>query len=249
MKALHIGASGMSAQQTRIDNVANNLANVNTTAYKKSRATFQDVYYQQLAGGARGVRADLGGGTRLTGLVKDHSSGTLQQTGDPLHVGLAGPGLLQLEDAQGRAVYTRDGSLRVDADGTLRSATGLPVAGDILIPEDTRSLQIEVDGTISAVLDGDDQPFVLGQLMIAQFTNVAGLRALGNNHFEATTQSGEALLDDGETQVRQGHLETSNVDAAEELIGLVAAQRAYELNSKVIQTADEALQIAANLKR
>lgn len=249
MKALQIAASGMSAQQTRIDTVANNLANVNTTSFKKSRTAFQDVYYQELAGGARGSRADLGGGTRLSGLVKDHSAGAMEQTGDPLHVALAGPGYLQLTDANGSPVYTRDGTLRIDADGLLRSTNGLPVAGDIVVPEDTRELTIDIDGTVSAMLDGDDQPFVLGQLEIFQFTNPAGLKSLGNNAYASTGQSGLAVFDDGRTEVRQGHLEGSNVDVADELIHLVTAQRAYELNSKVIQAADEALQIAANLKR
>lgn len=249
MKALQIAASGMSAQQTRIDTVANNLANVNTTSFKKSRTAFQDVYYQELAGGARGARAELGGGTRLAGLVKDHTSGTLEQTGDPLHIALAGPGYLQLTDAMGSPVYTRDGTLRVDADGLLRSASGLPVAGDIVVPEDTLELTIDIDGTVSALMEGDDQPFVLGQLEVFQFTNPAGLKSLGSNQYAATGQSGVAIFDDGQTEVRQGHLEGSNVDVAEELIDLVTAQRAYELNSKVIQAADEAMQIAANLKR
>jgi len=249
MKALHIAASGMSAQQTQIDTVANNLANVNTTGFKKSRAAFQDVYYQELEGGARGARADLGGGTRLAGLGKDHSAGLMVETGDPLHVALNGPGFLTLEDQQGNAVYTRDGSLRVDADGLLRSAGGLAVSGDILVPPDATSVLIEQDGTVSALVDGDARPLALGQLEIARFRNAQGLRALGGNLYGETAESGEPALDDGETAIRQGILEGSNVDVAEELINLVTSQRAYELNSKVIQAADEAMQIAANLKR
>jgi flagellar basal-body rod protein FlgG len=249
MKALHIAASGMSAQQTQIDTVANNLANVNTTGFKKSRASFQDVYYQELAGGARGARADLGGGTRLAGLAKDHSAGAMKQTNDPLHVALNGPGFLKLEDLQGNAVYTRDGALGVNADGQIVSASGLPVAGDLVIPADATQVLIEVDGTVSVTLDGDDTPLAIGQLEVQRFANPAGLRSLGSNLFAATPESGEAVWDDGETEIRQGQLESSNVDVAEELIHLVTAQRAYELNSKVIQAADEALQIAANLKR
>lgn len=249
MKALQIAATGMNAQQTRIDAVANNLANVNTTSFKKSRASFQDVFYQELGGGARGARADLGGGTQLTGLVKNHGMGTVQQTGNDLHVALAGPGFLRLADPQGQAVYTRDGSLRLDADGTLRSAAGLALAGDIMVPDDTQALQIAADGTVSVTLEGDTQPLSIGQLEVVQFANPAGLQALGGNLYAETTFSGEPMFDDGATTVQQGALESSNVDAAEELIELVAAQRAFELNSKVVQAADEAMQIAANLKR
>ncbi len=250
MKALQIAASGMTAQQTRIDAVANNLANVNTTSFKKSRASFQDVFYQELGGGARGARADLGGGTRLSGLVKNHRRGTIQQTGDPMHIALAGPGFLRLEDPQGNPVYTRDGALRVDADGILRNGTGLPLAGDIVLPDDTQSVVIAPDGTVSVTFEGEETaPLVVGMLEIAQFANPAGLRALGSNLYAPTGQSGRPFLDDGATEVRQGSLEQSNVDAAEELIELVAAQRAFELNSKVVQAADEAMQIAANLKR
>lgn len=249
MKALQIAATGMNAQQTRIDTVANNLANVNTTSFKKSRASFQDVYYQELGGGARGARADLGGGTRLTGLIKNHSMGTIQQTGDPMHIALAGPGFVRLEDPQGLPVYTRDGSLRLDPDGVLRNATGLALSGGVVVPDDTRELKIGPDGTVQVILEGEDDPFTIGQLEVFQFSNPAGLKSLGSNLYAATATSGEAIYDEGETVVQQGHLESSNVDAAEELIELVAAQRAFELNSKVIQAADEAMQIAANLKR
>ena len=249
MRALHVAASGMTAQQTRIDTVANNLANVNTTGFKKGRASFQDVFYEELAGGARGARADLGGGAKLSALVKNHSSGTIEQTSDPMHVALAGPGMLVLEDRQGSPVYTRDGTLRIDADGLLRGASGLPVRGQIVIPEDAEEFQVDVDGTIRVRLAGEDLPSVLGQLELARFVNPGGLKALGSNNFEMTEQSGEAMIDEGETEVRQGYLETSNVDVAEELIQLVTAQRAYELNSKVIQAADEAMQVANNLKR
>ena len=126
---------------------------------------------------------------------------------------------------------------------------GLPVAGDIVIPEDASDLQIDESGTVSVLFEGDTRPMTIGQLEVMQFANPAGLKSLGSNLYAATGQSGDAIFDDGETSIRQGHLEQSNVDAAEELIELVAAQRAFELNSKVVQAADEAMQIAANLKR
>jgi len=251
MRALYVAASGMNAQQTRIDTVANNLANTSTTAFKKSRGAFQDTFYQELATGSRGTRADLGGGVQLAGLEKDHTVGAVRDTGDPLHVALEGPGMITVVGADGRDRYTRDGAFRLDADGQLVTASGLHVAGDILVPEDTEQLIIEPDGTVSAVLAGDEgQATVLGQLEVVTFANPTGLRAEGGNLFSASAESGPPVLDyDAETTLRQGALEGSNVDVAEELIELVMAQRAYELNSKVVQAADEAMQVAAGIRR
>jgi len=251
MRALYVAASGMSAQQTRIDTVANNLANTSTTAFKKSRGAFQDTFYQELATGSRGTRADLGGGVQLAGLEKDHTVGAIRDTGDPLHVALEGPGMLTVVGMDGRDYYTRDGAFRLDSEGQLVTAGGLQVAGDIVVPEDTESLRIAEDGTISAVLAGDEgHETVLGQLEIVGFANPSGLRAEGGNLFSMTPESGDPVMDyDGETRVRQASLEGSNVDVAEELIELVMAQRAYELNSKVVQAADEAMQVASGLRR
>lgn len=249
MRALYVAASGMNAQQTRIDTVANNLANTSTTAFKKSRGAFQDTFYQELATGSRGTRADLGGGVQLAGLEKDHTQGAGVQTNDPLHVKLEGPGMLVVRGIDGNDLYTRDGALRMSSEGQLVTAAGLEVGGDILIPDDTQELQIGVDGTVTAILaDGHDM--ALGQLEIVSFVNPSGLKSEGGNLYSATVESGDAVMDyDGETEVTQGSLETSNVDVAEELIELVMAQRAYELNSKVVQAADEAMQVAASLRR
>ena len=250
MRALYVAASGMTAQQTRIDTVANNLANTSTTAYKRSRGAFQDTFYQELATGSRGTRADLGAGVQLAGLEKDHTAGALRQTNDPLHVALNGPGMIEVEGIDGEPLYTRDGAFRLDADGNLVTAAGLRVAGDIQIPEDTESVVIEPDGTVLGTLRGDTQPTTLGQLEIVSFVNPSGLRSVGGNHYVATPESGDAVPDyDGRTTVMQASLEGSNVDVAEELIELVMAQRAYELNSKVVQAADEAMQVAAGLRR
>lgn len=250
MRALYVAASGMNAQQTRIDTVANNLANTNTTAFKKSRGAFQDTFYQELATGSRGTRADLGGGVQLAGLEKDHAMGAGRETGDPLHVMLQGPGMLRIEGADGQDYYTRDGALRLDADGQVVTAGGLRVGGDIVVPPDTERLTIAADGTVTAMVAGDDRELALGQLEIVSFANPSGLRAEGGNLYSATPESGDAVMDyDGETMVAQGQLESSNVDVAEELIELVMAQRSYELNSKVVQAADEAMQVAAGLRR
>jgi len=250
MRALYVAASGMSAQQTRIDTVANNLANTSTTAFKKSRGAFQDTFYQELATGSRGTRADLGGGVQLAGLEKDHTMGSMRETGNPLDVALEGPGMITVVGVDGRDYYTRDGAFRLDSEGQLVTAAGLHVAGDIVIPEDTETLSIAQDGTVSAVIAGDTQPTVLGQLEIVTFTNPSGLQAEGGNLYSATVSSGDAVLDyDNQTLVNQAQLEGSNVDVAEELIELVMAQRSYELNSKVVQAADEAMQVATNLRR
>jgi flagellar basal-body rod protein FlgG len=250
MRALYVAASGMNAQQTRIDTVANNLANTNTTAFKASRGAFQDTFYQELATGSRGTRADLGGGVQLSGLEKDHAIGAMRQTDDPLHVALDGPGFVAVEAADGQTVYTRDGAFRLDADGNLTNSSGLRVAGDIQIPEDTEQVVIEADGTVLGVMAGDTRPTTLGQLEIVSFANPSGLKAIGGNLYQASPESGDAVPDyDVQTKVVQGNLESSNVDVAEELIELVMAQRSYELNSKVVQAADEAMQTAAALRR
>lgn len=255
MKALYVAASGMSAQQTRIDNIANNLANVNTTAYKRSREAFEDLLYQDLTHGGKAAstsRVELGSGVQLAGLLKDHQQGTLDQTGEPLHVAIEGPGFFALTPPEGDPVYTRDGSFTLDADGRLVSTTGYAVAGDIVIPTDALSVNITEDGTVSAILDGDTGETVLGQLEVVQFVHPSGLRSLGGNLYAETADSGFAEPVDlgvGATKVRQGMLEGSNVDVAEELVQMILAQRAYEMNSKVVQAADEVLQTAANLKR
>lgn len=253
MKALYVAASGMAAQQTRIDNVANNIANVNTTGFKKSREAFQDLFYEELTSGGAGAsqaRVEVGGGVRLAGITKDHGQGALNRTDQPLHLAINGDAFFTLETTEGEPVYTRDGTFRLDSDGLLVNQNGLAVAGDITIPEDVQSLVVESDGTVQAVLAGDSQYTMLGQVELATFTNPAGLEALGGNLFAETPESGEAFVPDAaEAEVLQGYLESSNVDVAEELIHMITAQRAYELNSKVVQAADEVMHTAVNLKR
>lgn len=253
MKALHVAASGMSAQQTQLDTIANNMANVSTTGFKRSQGAFEDLLYQEVTSGGQGEilsRSEVGGGVRLAGLTRDHGMGALKQTGDSLHVAINGEGYLVLEDHNGGQAYTRDGTLMVDGEGTLRHVAGHRVAGDIRVPPDAVSITIAQDGTVSARLREDVDDTVIGQIDIARFANPAGLRSLGGNGFAETPASGQPILGtDGETQLMQGFLEGSNVDVAEELVSLIVAQRAYELNSKVIQAADEAMGVAANLKR
>ena len=258
MRALFAAATGMTAQQNRIDTVANNLANVNTTAYKKSRAVFQDLFYQEMVSSneqnaerASGSTAQLGAGVRTAAIHKDHSGGTVVQTGDALHVAIDGAGYFTVETESGEQVYTRDGSFTQDSDGNLTTAGGLLVGGNINIPQGVNDLEILRDGTVQVVMPEDNDYTVVGQLEVMDFSNRAGLQALGGNLFQETPESGQPIpVETGlDVSVVQGFLETSNVDVSEELIEMIMAQRAYELNSKVIQAADETMQLAASLKR
>ncbi len=254
MRALYTAASGMTAQQTRLDTIANNIANVGTTGFKKSRDAFQDLFYQQLAGGSaadRGSRLELGAGTRIAGIERDQGQGALVATNNPLHVAIQGDAFFTVETPSGDRMYTRDGSFSKDADGYLVTAGGLQVGGDIRIPDDAGALTVDYDGTVHAQIGSGTDDLVLGQLEIARFVNAAGMEARGDNLFLPTLQSGDPIDVDAGTDVQivQGYLEGSNVDVATELIDMIQAQRIYELNSKVIQAADEALGVAANLRR
>ncbi len=254
MKALQTAASGMAAQQVRLDNIANNPANVSTTGFKRGREDFQDLFYQELTSGGQGIssaRVEVGSGVRLVGLEKEHTNGQLTETGNQLDVAIQGRGMFALETIEGDRVYTRDGSFRKDADGTLISSGGLKVAGDINIPSDAQYVVVTGDGTVQALMPGDTEYTTVGQLEVAGFTNASGLRPLGNNLFEETPESGEALPINGEPDVQlvNGFLEGSNVDVATELIAMILAQRAYELNSKAISTAEQMMGTAVNLKR
>jgi len=257
MRALYAAATGMNAQQTRIDTVANNLANVNTTGFKKSREVFQDLFYQELVGVSQdsdnpaAAIGQVGAGVRTATIVKDHSAGHVTETGDPLHLAINGNGYFVLETTEGDQLYTRDGSFTLDPDGYIMNPSGLRMAGDIQVSTEITSLSIAEDGTVYGVIGGDVDPTVLGQVELVDFTNRAGLKAMGGNLFQETANSGDPqVLEVGvDSRVAQGFLEASNVDIADELINMILAQRAYEMNSKVIQAADETLQQAANIRR
>jgi len=254
MRALYIAASGMTAQQTRIDAIANNLANVNTTAYKKDRANFRDVLYQELTHGGRPAgtdRSEIGGGVQLALMQKDHAEGAHSQTGDAMHVAINGPGYMEVETPDGRRLYTRDGALGLDEDRTLiHAASGYEISGGITIPEDADSFQIMEDGTVYVTTPRNVEGYTLGRLDVHRFSNSSGLRPMGGNLYAQTEHSGTPdLLDEDDTRMSQGALEGSNVDAAEELIQMIMAQRAYELNSKVVQAADEAMRNTAAIHR
>jgi flagellar basal-body rod protein FlgG len=186
---------------------------------------------------------------RLSALQKTHVQGALTGTGDPYHLALEGPGFFVFDDAEGAPVYGRDGTLRLDADGRLVNGAGLALRGDITVPLDATSVSVAADGTVEATVEGE--AVALGRIDVAVFQNPAGLVATGGNLYRSGPGSGEPIPVEpgGGTSVRQGFVESSNVDAAEELIELILAQRAYELNSKVVQAADETLQVATQVRR
>jgi flagellar basal-body rod protein FlgG len=259
MRALFTAATGMQAQQVRIDNIANNLANVNTTGFKASRAEFEDLYYQKVrtggtetAGGARrNDTVEIGHGTRTANLTRDFAQGGVTATGRPTDMAIQGDGFFVVETADGDQLYTRNGNFGLDPQGSLVTPQGHVLAGGFSVPEGGQ-LIVEEDGTIYAQVAGEEEMQQLGQVQLARFANPAGMEGLGAGLYRTTEGSGEATLglagSDGYGTLIGQALETSNVDVAEELIAMILAQRSYELTSKAISTADEMLQVTNQLK-
>ena len=261
MRALFTAATGMEAQQTRIDAVANNLANVNTTGFKRSRADFQDLFYETIrAPGAEAADGSVlpegiqvGHGTRLSAMSRIQSQGDRVNTGRSLDLAIDGEGFFQLTRPDGEIAYTRDGTFRLNRDGTLVNVQGYEVTPAIQFPPDAVQITIMPDGTISVLTGQSNVAQDLGQIELVRFVNPAGLRLTGNNLAVATEASGvpeTGIADvDGFGAISQGFLESSNVNIAEELVQMILAQRSFEVNSRVIQAGDEMLQTAANLHR
>ena len=259
LRALRTAALGMSAQQTSVDNTANNLANANTTGFKKARVAFQDLLYQRVraAGGEDGAAppADLqlGHGAIAVATVGTFTQGALSETGNALDLAINGSGFFSVQMPDGSRAYTRDGAFTLTAEGLLVTQSGFALDPGLEVPADALEVQIQADGTVRARLPGETEPAELGQVEVARFTNPAGLRALGGNLFSQTERSGEPVTappgEDGLGTVQQGFLETSNVDVVQEMVDLIASQRAYELNSKMVQASEEMLQIANGVKR
>ena len=254
MKALQIAATGMSAQQTRVDVISNNLANMSTTGYNARRAEFADLHYQQVVrpgtisasdGTVIPAGIQLGLGARPTAVTVNVAQGTLTATGGDLDLAVDGFGYLEVTMPSGISGYTRDGALKRSPDGQIVTSDGYPVAPGITIPEETRSVAINADGEVYAYFNDRVEPELLGQLTLAGFTNEKGLEAIGSNLFLETSASGAAQVTtpgvDGLGTLRQGYLEESAVDPVREISELIKAQRGYELNSKVITAADQML--------
>jgi flagellar basal-body rod protein FlgG len=252
MKALSIAATGMSAQQTNLEVIANNIANINTTGFKRARAEFSDLLYQveRLQGVPERANqnivpegANIGLGVKTAAVRNVHVQGSLNNTGNKLDVALVGKGWFQIEGADGETLYSRAGAFNTNANGELVTVDGFPVMPAIVIPEDAVEVIINKSGQIFARIDGQNELQELGQLTLANFANEAGLAPIGNNLFRETPASGPANVgvpgDPGFATVEQGYLEASNVDPVKEITDLISAQRAYEMNSKVINTADQ----------
>ncbi len=258
-RSLHIAATGMVAQETKLDAIANNLANSNTTGYKRQSAEFEDLLYQQQRGagiGAGGVAApttvELGSGARVVATPRHFTQGSIQQTGSPLDVAIEGNGFLQVQRDDGTAAFTRAGAMKVDASGRLVTSDGLAIEPNVTVPSDATSVTIGSDGLVSAEVPGQPAPVQLGKIQIATFPNPGGLTAVGHNLFLASGSSGEASVGDAGTDGRgrlmQGALEGSNVEVVTEMIDLIRTQRAYEINSKIISAADEMLRSATQVR-
>ena len=261
IRALYTAASGMNAQQTNIDNVAHNLANVNTTGYKKSRIEFEDLVYQEMrtAGATASAVSDapvgleIGLGTRAVATARNFSSGNLRSTGSPLDIAIEGEGFFQISLPDGTTGYTRSGAFHMDAQGLLVTAEGYSLEPQITIPNNATSVSISKDGIVSATVAGDSASQQLGTIEIAKFSNAGGLRPLGGNLFAATTASGDAETGapgtDSRGTLAQAFLEDSNVSVVEEMVNMIIGQRAYEANSRVVKAADEMLAQVNNLVR
>ncbi len=262
IRAMGTAASGMKAQQMNIDTIANNLANVNTTGYKKSHPEFQDLLYEKVMPGgqidaegrAAPSRVEVGHGVKLVATNKNFSQGTVVSTSNPLDLMIEGDGFFQLRMPDGTIKYTRDGSFKLDADRSIVTSSGYRLEPEVTVPEDTVELSVSRDGIISVMVAGDDANVQeIGQLELARFPNAAGLSARGGNIYSESPASGTPLLSnpglDGMGETNSGFLEMSNVETVDELVNLISAQRAYELNSKTITVADEMLQTVNRLKR
>ncbi|MCF2871607.1 flagellar basal-body rod protein FlgG [Octadecabacter sp. G9-8] len=254
MRALRIAAAGMAAQQTRVEVISNNLANMSTTGYNTRRAEFADLHYQQLSrpgtinasdGTVLPTGVQLGLGVRPTSVSMMLSQGSLAATGGDLDLGIEGNGYLEVTLPDGRAAYTRDGGLKRTGDGLIVTSDGYPVVPDITIPRDARSISINAEGEVYAYFIDQVEPQLLGQFTLSGFTNPKGLEAIGSNLFLETPASGPSAVatpgQDGLGVLRQGYLEDSSVDPVQEITDLIKAQRGYELNSKVISAADQML--------
>lgn len=261
IKAMRTAASGMTAQQMNVDNIANNLSNVNTTGFKKSNIEFQDVLYQNYRRPGTSVSLgsqvpsglSIGYGTRVVATNREQSQGDLQATNNPLDLSISGDGFFQIQNPDGTISYTRDGAFKINADGRVVTADGYFLLPEITIPEDATAIAVGSDGVVQVSIAGQDDVTELGQIELARFLNPNGLLALGHNLASSTVASGDPILgtpaQQGFGRIDQGYLEMSNVRVVDEMVNMIVAQRAYEINSKAIQTADDMAGIANNLKR
>lgn len=263
MRSLYTAASGMHAQQFNIDTISNNLSNVNTTGFKRNRADFEDLLYQtsRTAGTPATeqtlvpVGVQVGHGARVAGAQKIHLQGSLQNTGNVGDIAIQGEGFFRVLQYDGTFGYTRDGAFQIDSNGQMVTNNGLRLLPEVILPPDfiRETLTVTQDGRITVQVPGQDDPIDVGQVQLYRFVNPAGLTSIGQNLFRETAASGEAIGGqpgfDGMGQTLHRFLEMSNVSVVSEMVNMIVAQRAYEMNSRAIQTSDTMLGIANGLKR
>ncbi|WP_164660573.1 flagellar basal-body rod protein FlgG [Tropicibacter sp. Alg240-R139] len=261
MRALKIAATGMTAQQLRVETISNNLANMNTTGYNARRAEFADLHYQQVSragtvnasdGTVLPTGVQLGLGVRPSAVSIHLAQGTLSETGNDLDVAIEGRGYLEITLPSGQSAYTRDGSLKRSAEGLIVTSDGYSVTPEITIPTDARSISINGSGEVFAYFDNAAEGQLLGQFTLASFANAKGLEAIGSNMFKETEASGAPVVAepgvDGLGTMRQGYLEDSSVDAVREVTELIEAQRGYEMNAKVISAVDQMMSATTQVR-
>lgn len=259
IRALYTGASGMLGQQFALDTIANNLANINTTGFKKSRTDFNDLLYQtyqtrasEVSGSSGTSDIQVGNGVRVIANERINSQGRVMETNNPLDIMIEGDGFFRLMMPDGSLAYTRDGSFKIDGDGQFVTSEGYYLADDISIPYGAHDLTISSQGEVSVLIDDDANPQYIGDIYLSNFINPNGLKAVGGNVYTESSASGPPQVNiPGEYNtglVRQGFLESSNVDVAEQMIKMIITQRAYEVNTKVINTANKMLELANNLR-
>jgi flagellar basal-body rod protein FlgG len=251
----------MQAQALNLDVISNNLANVNTSGFKKSRAEFQDLLYETLLPAGTSSSQDtevpagiqLGHGTRPSTVLKIFSQGNMENTQNELDLAIEGDGFFQITLPNGETAYTRDGAFKLDSDGRIVNSDGFTMEPEIAIPSDAMSISVGLDGTVSVLQAGESTPSEIGTIELARFINPAGLISMGKNLFSPSEASGNEMTgtagEDGIGTLSQGFLEMSNVSVVDEMVNMITAQRAYESNSKAIQAADDMLQLANNVKR
>ena len=261
IRSLWTSATGMQAQALNLDVISNNLANVNTSGFKKSRAEFQDLLYETLlpAGTSSSQETEvpagiqLGHGTRPSSVLKIFSQGNMENTQNELDLAIEGDGFFQITLPNGEIAYTRDGAFKLDSDGRIVNSDGFTMEPEIAIPSDAMSISVGLDGTVSVLQAGESTPSEIGTIELARFINPAGLISMGKNLFIPSEASGNEMTgtagEDGLGTLAQGFLEMSNVSVVDEMVNMITAQRAYESNSKAIQAADDMLQLANNVKR
>jgi flagellar basal-body rod protein FlgG len=262
MQALHTAATGMAAQELNVQVISNNIANLRTTGFKKQTAAFQDLIYQHIRrvgaqssdqGTILPVGIDLGGGVKTVGTPRSMTQGTLSQTGNDLDLAITGEGFFKIQMPDGTFQYTRDGTFQMDNQGRIVTAAGNPVQPTITIPNNASGITINTQGQVSVTLPGSTTSSIIGQLALTRFINKAGLQPVGNNQFTDTPSSGtpqDGLASaEGYGTITQGSLEQANVDVVSEMSDLIAAQRAYEMNAKVVTAADQMMQSTSALFR